>query len=176
MDTVTLEIGKSAPTFSLPDLSGKTIKLTDFLGSIVVVNFWSAECPWAERADIEILALQADWGEKVVVLSIASNANEPQELLDQVAMSRKLDCVLYDSDQQVAKLYSAQFTPHIFVLDGSSLLQYQGAFDDVTFRQPKPTRNYLDEAVSALLARQTPEVNQAPAYGCTVVYYRADEV
>lgn len=174
MDTLIIEDGKAPPAFTLPDLGGRAHSLADYVGMIVVLNFWSAECPWAERADKEITAMLEEWGEKVILLSIASNANEPVEMLAKVAKERGISPVLHDSHQQIARIYAAQFTPQIFVLDEDGLLRYQGAFDDVTFRQPEPTRNYLREAGDSLLAGKLPSVTQAPAYGCTVVYYRPD--
>jgi peroxiredoxin len=173
MDPVTVANGKIAPEFTLPDLEGQPISLEDYRGVIVVLNFWSAECPWAERADKEITAMLDDWGEKVVLFSIASNANEPIEMLKDVAEDRGISPVLHDSDQQIARMYDAQFTPQIFVLDEEGFLRYQGAFDDVTFRQPKPTRSYLREAVGALISGKQPEIDQVSAYGCTLVYYKS---
>jgi hypothetical protein len=41
--------------------------------------------------------------------------------------------------------------------------------DDVTFRQRRPTRFYVDEAVEALLAERLPPVAETPAFGCAVV-------
>lgn len=174
MDSVTVANGKTAPEFTLLDLEGRTHSLADYRGQIVAINFWSAECPWAERADEEITVMLGDWGEKVVLLSIASNANEPIEMLKEVAEERGISAVLHDADQRIARKYDAQFTPQIFVLDEKGLLRYQGAFDDVTFRQPEPTRNYLREAVEALMEGRLPEVEQADAYGCTVVYFKPD--
>jgi peroxiredoxin len=173
MDSLAVLNRKIAPGFTLPDLEGKLISLEDYRGQIVVLNFWSAECPWAERADKEISAMLEDWGGKVTILSIASNANEPIKMLNKAAEERGISLVLHDSDQQIARMYDAQFTPQIFVLDAKGIVRYQGAFDDVTFRQPNPTRNFLREAVDALLDRKQPDIDQVPAYGCTVVYYKS---
>ncbi len=162
-------IEQPAPDFSLPDLDGQLHQLSGYARRIVVLNFWSAECPHAERTDRELLRLQAQWGDKVVVLNIASNANEPLELLRQVALVRSLSIVLRDDNHAVADLYAAVTTPHIYVIDAQGLLRYQGAFDDVNFRQRRPTREYCKEAVEALLAGQRPPVEQTPSYGCTIV-------
>ena len=163
--------GKPAPGFSLPDLNGNPHRLGDYRGRIVVVNFWSAECPWSERTDKELGAFLEAWGSKVVVLPVASNASEVPEMLAQAAEARGVPLVLRDAEQEVAKLYGAQTTPHVFVVDSEGVLRYQGAFDDTTFRQLKPTRNYLREAVDALLSGGEPDPSEAPPYGCTVVYH-----
>ena len=46
-----MEPGDLAPDFTLPDLDGAPHALSNYRGQVVIVNFWSAECPWAERAD-----------------------------------------------------------------------------------------------------------------------------
>jgi hypothetical protein len=55
------------------------------------------------------------------------------------------------------------------VIDAQGILRYQGAFDDVTFRQRTPTLIYLHMAVEALQSDQQPEPAETPPYGCSVV-------
>ena len=165
-----LDNDQPAPDFELPDLEGRLKRLSDFRGQIVVVNFWSAECPWSKRGDSELLATLRELEEPVVLLSIASNANEPEEMVRETARQRGIPILLLDSGAQVAKLYGAETTPHAFVVDRSGLLRFQGALNDMTFRQRTPTRWYVTEALRALLAGRSPEVPQAPPYGCTIVH------
>ena len=164
-----------APGFSLPDLAGRQYSLDDFHGRVVVINFWSAECPHAARVDAALLALLENWGEQVALLTIAANANEPPDLLQQEASRRGLPLVLHDAQQQLAELYGAQTTPHLFVIDGGGILRYQGACDDVTFRQRQATQHFLRQAVEALLAGRLPEPDQTPPYGCSIVRHSFDE-
>jgi peroxiredoxin len=163
--------GSPAPNFLLRDLDGYPHTLEHYHGRITILNFWSAECVWSRRADEEMAEMMGDWKEGINWISIAPNANESQELLKAAAAERKLPLVLHDEDRSVTDLYGAQMTPHLFVLDKQGLVRYQGAFDDRTFRQKTATRNYLKEAVEALLAGETPPLEHAPAYGCTIVYY-----
>ncbi len=158
-----------APNFSLPDLGGSPHRLSAYRGRVVVVNFWSAECPWAKRADEAVLTYLESWGEAVVLLSVASNANEPPELLARVAEARALPVVLHDAGQQVADLYGAKTTPHFFVIDPEGVLRYQGGLDDVTFRRREATRAYLKAAVTDVLAGRSPDPGQALPYGCSLV-------
>jgi hypothetical protein len=136
------------------------------------MNFWSAECIWTQRADKLLLPMLDSWGDGVILLPIASNANEALEDLVQVKREHGVPLVLHDEQQEVAALYGAVTTPHVFVIDAEGILRYQGAFDDVTFRQPEPTRNYLFEAVETVLAGERPDPAEVPSYGCTVVYHQ----
>ncbi len=165
-----MELGKHVPNFALNDLDEQTHSLTDFHGKIVIINFWSAECPHAARVDENLLPLMKRWGNEVQLLQIASNGNEPLEMLRQAAKERGTPgIILHDPDHTVADAYAAITTPHIFILDGEGLLQYHGAYDDVAFRQRVATRNYAEEAVEALLNGNKPEVASVPAFGCTIV-------
>ena len=164
-----MEINGPAPDFELPDLGGALHRLRDCRGKIVIINFWSCECPHAERTDRAIMAMFVQWSEEVVLLPVASNRIESPEALAEAAKIRRLPPVLVDGKDVVADLYDAQTTPHVFVIDRDGILRYRGAVDDVTFRVRKPTRFFLDEAVEALLAGCLPALAETPAYGCTIV-------
>jgi peroxiredoxin len=168
MDTV-IQNGQPAPDFELPDLEGKLHRLVALRGRVVVLIFWSAECPWAERADQMLEAYRRQWGDDVIVLPIASNMNESTEMLAEIAKQRRLPVVLHDSRHEVADQYGAQTTPHLFVIDGRGILRYQGALDDTSFRQREARRFYLRQAVEAVLAGQEPDPAQTAPYGCTIV-------
>jgi thiol-disulfide isomerase/thioredoxin len=171
MEQPSLTTGELAPDFSLADLDGIPHSLLDARGRILVINFWSAECPWSERIDRALLPLPAEWSGQVVYYAVASNANEPVELLRQVALERGVPTPLLDPDQVVADRYGAVTTPHFFVIDAQGILCYQGAFDDVNFRQRTPTRQYLVPAVQALIAGGAPDPGTTPTFGCTLVRY-----
>jgi peroxiredoxin len=168
MDTI-IQIGQPAPDFELPDLQGQLHRLSAQRGRVVVLNFWSAECPWAERADHQIEEYRRQWGDNVVVWPIASNLNETTEMLAEIARQRGHSVVLHDSRHKVADQYGAQTTPHLFVIDGRGILRYQGALDDINFRQREARRFYLRQAVEAALAGQDPDPVQTAPYGCMIV-------
>jgi peroxiredoxin len=170
MDSI-ISINQPAPDFALSDLDGENHQLTDWRGRIVILVFWSAECPWSGQTDKEINDAIRSWGEKVIWCSIASNANEPVELLQQVADQRKLPLLLYDPLEMIADLYGAQTTPHVYVVDEKGILRYQGAVNDRTFRKRQPSRFYLRDAVEALLAGHLPELAETAPYGCTLVRF-----
>ena len=164
-----MQLNQAAPDFELPDQHGKLHKLSNYRGRIVIINFWSAECPHSERTDQVIRDALMRWGEKAILLPIASNRNESAQMVEEVAKTRRIPTVLLDAEHVVADLYEAASTPHVFVIDGDGLLRYRGLVDDVRFRQPKPTRFYLEEAVEALLNGRKPDLEETLAYGCAIV-------
>jgi peroxiredoxin len=166
---IAVEINEPAPDFKLTDLDGETVQLSQLRGKIVILNFWSCECPHSERTDRQLMAMFVQWRDEVVLLSVAANRIETPPALVQAARDRHLPTVLLDTEHSVADLYEAQTTPQVFVIDREGILRYAGAVDDVSFRQKRPTRFYLDEAVEALLDGRLPVVTETPAYGCAIV-------
>jgi len=164
-----MQLNQPAPDFELPDLQGKLHRLSDTRGRIVVVNFWSAECPHSERTDHSTMACLAKWGEEVVMLTIAANRNESSQTVVEAAKTRRLPKVLMDTGLVVTDLYEAVATPHVFVIDRAGILRYRGALDDVRFRQPVVTHFYLEEVVEALLDGREPLLQETLAYGCAIV-------
>lgn len=164
-----MQLNQPAPDFELPDLQGKIHKLSDYRGSIVIVNFWSAECPHSERTDHYVVSLLESWNGEVRLLSIAANRNESIRLLEETARTRLIPKVLVDSEGVVADLYGALTTPHIFIIDHEGILRYQGAVDNIIFRRSEAPHFFLQEAVDALLEGRLPPLCETPAYGCAII-------
>jgi peroxiredoxin len=163
--------GVPAPDFTLPDLAGHPIQLSALRGGIVVVVFWSANCPWAQRYDGYFNRKAAEWaGEGIALLAIDSNADESPESIREAVRERGLTFrVLLDEGNRAADAYGAVTTPHVFIIDRDGIVVYQGAVDDTTFRRREPTISYVDEAVAAMLAGDPLPHAVTPAYGCTIV-------
>ena len=164
-----MKIGQPAPEFNLPDLTGQLHRLSDTSGLIVLVNFWSAECPHSQRTDAALVSALKSRAPAASFISIASNRNEPIDLLRREAARRHLPLVLLDQDHAVADLYEAIATPHVFILDERGILRYQGAVDDAIFGQTLARRNYVQEALEALQSGRSPSLTETPAFGCAIV-------
>lgn len=161
-----------APSFSLPDLPGRIHKLEAYRGQLVLLCFWSAVCPWSERADREIAKWPSGLASAAVILRLAMNADEGIDIVRGEAAKRFQGIVLLDSDRTVTDAYGAQLTPEFFLLDSEGRIRYHGALDDATFRQPAPTRQYLENALRALLAGGNPDPADTPLYGCAIVRWK----
>ncbi len=177
-----MEINRPVPDFELPAHEGRLHCLSDHRGKIVIVNFWSCECPHSERTDRAIMSMLVQhlhraaakravqvWRDDVVLLTIASNKNESADAIKTVAEARQLPAVLLDQNCRVADQFGAQTTPHVFVVDHEGILRYRGAVDDVTFRRRVPSHFFLDEAVESLLEGHLPALTESPAFGCAIV-------
>jgi len=164
-----MQLNQPAPDFELSDLQGVPQTLSGQRGRIVIVNFWSAECPHSERTDRYLVDLLEGWQGQVAMFSIAANRSESVPVVAETAKTRRLPRVLIDAEHIVADLYEAMTTPHAFLVDREGTLRYRGAVDNIAFRQRQATRFFLQEAVEALLQGRLPAVNETPAYGCVIV-------
>lgn len=174
MDSLSLKdltVGQPAPDFELKDLNGGIYRLSNVRGSVVVLNFWSAECPWAERGDELLLSSLEAWGSDVRVWWIGSNANETPDQMRTVAKERGIGPVLIDPEHAVADAYGAASTPHVYVIDADWILRYRGAPDDVNWAQKEPKTDYLGPAVAAARQKRSPDPATTPAFGCSLVRF-----
>jgi len=177
-----LETGKPAPDFTGTDINGKTVKLSDYKGKIVVIESYNSDCPFCNNhyTTGAMQELQNDLAAKGVVWLIVNsvNPNNPShrtaEQAKQELADKKIVATAWidDSSGAVGHLYGMKTTPHMFVVDKDGTLAYAGAIDDkpTPNHDPKTARNYVREAVDALLAGKPVPVAQTKPYGCSVKY------
>jgi peroxiredoxin/soluble cytochrome b562 len=170
--------GKQAPDFELNSFDGRNVKLSNYKGRIVVLEWMNPECPFS-RYHYETTPTMANLAKKykdkeVVWLAVNSTNNTTPEANRDFAQKHKLPYpILDDRSGQVGRLYGARNTPHVFVIDKAGMIAYEGAIDNAPLGKQEPgagTVNYVDKAVSELLAGQNVSLPNTPPYGCTVKY------
>jgi peroxiredoxin len=179
---VAAEIGKPAPEFSATDINGKTVKLSDYKGKIVVLESYNSDCPFCHNqyANGATQDLQKELAARGVVWLIVNSVNPnnashrtPEQARQEIA-DKKIVAAAWidDSSGAMGHLYDMKTTPDMYVIDKKGVLVYQGAIDDQPDPQhdPRTARNYVREAVNALLAGKPVEVSQTKPYGCGVKY------
>jgi peroxiredoxin len=177
-----VEIGKPAPDFTGTDIHGKTVKLSDYKGKIVVIESYNPVCPFCHHqyATGATQALQKDLTAKGVVWLIVDSANtkNPGYRTDQQAQTEWTDLKMAatdwidDSSGAIGHLYDMETTPHMFVIDKNGKLVYDGAMDNHPrpFGDPRKAHNYVRAAVDELLAGKPVMVSETKPYGCAVHY------
>ncbi len=175
-------VGKPAPAFSLRDTDGKTVRLDSFKGKVVVLEWTNYGCPFVKKhyGSGNMQALQKKYMDQGVVwLSICSSAKGKQGNMSEseakaaVAETGAGSRYLLDPKGSVGKSYGAKTTPHMFVIDASGKVVYAGAIDDKPSTDPADVpkaKNYVADAVDAVLGGQPIEVAATPSYGCSVKY------
>jgi peroxiredoxin len=177
------KVGAPAPAFTAVDSNGKTVRLGDFKGKTVVLEWTNDGCPYVRKhyGAGNMQALQKKWTEQGVVwLSVISSPPGEQGFADaaranSLTVDRKAapTAVLLDPKQDVAKAYGAMVTPHMFIITPEGRLAYAGAIDDKPTARPadlKSATNFVDNALSELKAGKPVSVTNSRAYGCVVKY------
>ncbi|MDE6512526.1 MAG: TlpA family protein disulfide reductase [Muribaculaceae bacterium] len=67
-----------APGFTLPDLAGKKVSLSDFRGKWVVLDFWGSWCGWCVKGFPALKEAYKKYGDKIVVIGIDCNESEAE--------------------------------------------------------------------------------------------------
>jgi len=177
-----LEIGKSAPDFTATDINGKTVKLSDYKGKIVVLESYNSDCPFCNNQykTGAMQDLEKDMASKGVVWLIVNSVNPnnashrtPDQAKQEIA-DKKIVATAWidDSSGAVGHLYGMKTTPDMYVIDKNGVLVYQGAIDNKPDPQhdPHTARNYVREAVDSLLAGKPVPMAETKPYGCSVKY------
>lgn len=172
-----LPLGTEAPDFSLPNVDGSTVSLSDFAGSpALVVAFVCNHCPFVKHLADEFAAFGNEYSEKGVgVVAISSNDVEnypddsPEKMAEEAQARGYKFPYLYDATQEVAKAYAAACTPDFYVFDKDRKLVYRGQFDSSRPDSGESvTGEDLKAAVDAVLAGSAPSDDQHPSIGCNI--------
>lgn len=166
-----VKIGEPVPEFTLNDTEGKSVKRTDFNGSILMVVFWSANCPFSKRYDPRVNQIVKDYQSKnVKVVGIDSNSTENLEEIKKAIKARDLQFpILIDPSNLIADQYGAITTPHVFIIDESGLLVYEGSIDDQGWSDKNPiTAQYARAALDATVTDEILVTPVTKPFGCTI--------
>ena len=172
--------GQSAPDFTFTDLAGRTQKLSDFRGKVVVLEWLNPACPYVVRhyrsgnLPSTQAAAAADGAVWLQVNSTAMGDLDPAKSAEwQKKQGVAATAYIRDQSGKLGRLFGAQTTPHCFVIGRDGTLVYQGAIDD----QPQASQantpsahNYVRAALAAVKAGRPVEVATTPPYGCGVKY------
>jgi peroxiredoxin len=174
-----LKPGDTAREFTLKNVDGKEVSLSDYADQEgVIVVFTCNPCPFAKAYEQRVIKLHntyASMGYPVVAI----NPNDPEVSPDDafskmVERSREKEYpfpYLQDETQEIYKAYGATRTPHIYLLTkkGSKFkVAYVGAIDDNAMDASGVTKRYLEDAIKALKAGDSPEPATTKAVGCTI--------
>ncbi len=176
-------VGAPAPAFELKDATGKVIKLADFKGKHVVLEWTNPGCPFVVKhyGSQNMQGLQKEFtARNVVWLSVSSTAPGHYDYLAPAALTAKYkewgsapSAILMDDAGTVGKAYSARTTPHMYVIAPDGKLVYAGGIDDKRSADPadvKVAKNHVRAALAESMAGKAVSTPTATPYGCSVKY------
>jgi len=122
--------GERAPAFALLDPTGETIQLADYIGSVVLVEFWSSSCSACQAAMPHLEALReefADRGFVVITISINRNVEGEWQYLAQNGFTQFVALREVDPVARPTKeAYGITVIPHAFLIDQRGVIFFTG--------------------------------------------------
>jgi peroxiredoxin len=175
-------VGSIAPAFSIPDDRGTARSLADFKGKYVVLEWHEKGCPYVTKhyKTGHMQALHKAWMDRGVAWLLINSSAEgfhsyltPEESRAYAATLKAHPPMLLDTTGKVGKAYGVTTALHMVIIDPTGKVVYNGAIDD----QPKSeagslvgAKNYVDAALTALLAGKPVATASSVPYGCEVHY------
>jgi peroxiredoxin len=176
-------VGQPAPDFSLQDANGKTVKLSDYRGKHVVLEWTNPGCPYVQKHynSGNMPATQKEAvGKGVVWLSINSTEKASGDYLEPAKVvawqkERKAQptAVLLDEEGTTGKAYGARTTPHMYIVDPQGRLVYAGGIDSIPSSDPQDIKkavNYVRVGLTEALAGKPITSAVTRPYGCSIHY------
>ena len=175
--------GTLAPDFRGTDSTGAQHTLSQYRGKYVVLEWANQGCPYDRKHYLSgsMEALQKEWTAKGIIwLSVISSAPGEQGYVTPAEENTYLKTMhaaptaaLLDPEGAIGRLYEAKTTPHIFVIDPTGKLIYQGAIDNKPTTEQEDLKgadNYLNDALKAAMSGKPIQVASTRPYGCSVKY------
>ncbi len=176
-------VDQPAPAFTAATADGKTLDLSSLRGKTVVLEWTNHECPFVKKHydGGNMQSLQKDAASKGVVwLQVISSAPGKQGHIDgataiKVNASRGASPAntLLDPDGKLGKLYGAQTTPHMYIIDAKGVLIYKGGIDSIVSTDKADVAKaepYVANALTAIAAGKKIANGSTKPYGCSIKY------
>ncbi len=176
--------GTTVSDMTVTDSNGVQHNLSDFKGKRVVLEWTNDGCPYVQKHyntnNMQTLQKEVTMDGDTVWLSVISSAPGKQgyvsgEGANALTRSRGAEptAVVLDPSGVMGKTFAAKTTPHMYIIDESGTLVYQGAIDDNSSSRESTVasaNNYVRAAMADLDAgRAVANADTAP-YGCSVKY------
>jgi peroxiredoxin len=114
----------SAPDFTLKSLEGSNLRLEEYRGQVVLINFWASWCgPCRQEMPLldRLHHRYEDTGFAVLGVNVEGEAAPAQEIVDKTNVTFP---ILIDDGQKVSELYNLQAMPSTVVIDRDGVVRY----------------------------------------------------
>ena len=175
--------GQRAPDFSLPDVNGKPVRLSDLRGKFVVLEWTNPGCPFVRKhydSGNMGATQKAARDQGVVWLSINSTEKVSTDYMEPAMLAAWLkerhnlaSAVLMDEDGTVGRSYNAMTTPHMYIVDPQGVLVYAGGIDSIPSARVadiEKATNYVKVALADMAAQRPIGQPVTKPYGCSIKY------
>lgn len=162
----------------LLDQQAKEVKLSDYAGKIIVLEWMNYDCPFVKPhyengTFAELAKKYAD--KNVIWLGVNSTNYATVETNKAWANQHNVPYSILDDRQgKLGKAYKAMTTPHIYIIDTKGQIAYSGAIDNAPLGKltegQTEVMNYVDKALAEITSGKAVTLTETKPYGCTVKY------
>ena len=113
-----------APDFTLKSHSGENLRLSEFRGEVVMINFWASWCgPCRQEMPLldELYSQYQPMGFTILGVNVEEDSSQAKKLLKDIPVTFP---VLFDNNSQVSKLYDVVAMPSTVLVDRSGNVRY----------------------------------------------------
>jgi len=119
-------IVRPAPSFTLPDLNGKQVSLSDFEGKVVILDFWATWCLPCVKEIPHFIALYDEYGDQEVAMVGISTDNEDVSVVNSFVRKHRINYPILMADGLVQATYGGiRNIPTTFVIDQAGRIRYK---------------------------------------------------
>ena len=117
--------GFLAPDFTLENVDGETVRLSELRGRPVVVNVWTSWCPPCREEMPALQRVYRDYQESgLVMLGLNSTVQDQREVALAFAAEQNLTFpILLDTSGEATRLYQVRALPTTFFIDAQGMIQ-----------------------------------------------------
>ncbi len=118
------DMNEPAPDFTLKSYSGKNLKLSEFRGEVILLNFWASWCgPCRQEMPLlqELHNKYKGFGFTVMGVNVEENSSKAKGI---VKSSRLSFPILFDTQNKVSKLYQIAAMPSTVIIDRNGNMRY----------------------------------------------------
>ncbi|MBI3653092.1 MAG: TlpA family protein disulfide reductase [Acidobacteria bacterium] len=114
----------AAPAFALKDAKGKTVRLADFKGKVVLINFWATWCAPCQKEMPELVKLQKKYAAQgLQILGVTYEAEKPA-VLNRLAQKFKINYPFLLGTEELAQQYHVEDAlPTTIIVDRNGNIQ-----------------------------------------------------
>lgn len=112
-----------APDFTLPNVAGEKVSLSDFKGKIVIVDFWATWCPPCRRGIPDLIEIQNEYKDKVAVIGISLDRENTKAGVPAFVEKMGINYpILYFTDKVINDFGGVNAIPTTFIIDRKGII------------------------------------------------------
>lgn len=123
-DKVGIRKGELAPDFELSTIDGETVKLSDYKGKRVMLNFWATWCPPCRAEMPDMQKFQENKDVQVLAVNLTETESDPdnvQEFMDELNLTLTTPL---DAESAVSNEYNVVAYPTTYMIDSNGRIQF----------------------------------------------------